>query len=132
MNSLSWLIYGAEVIPSIGNLAGVVGAISGLGWIALNGITAIARGHHNDMSRYYKGDPIKGVRREHGFVMPRLWILPVVVLAVATVIPSKQTIYMIAASEMGQKVYETPATQGLLGDLHAIVKKELAKMKEAK
>ena len=48
-----------------------------------------------------------------------------VVFAIAILIPSKETIYLIAGSEAGEYVVSTPEAQEIITDIHTIIKKQL-------
>lgn len=134
MNSLSWLIYLAEVIPQLGGYIFAVGLITGIGWLGLNFITTVARSFHNDEADLYRSsDPNgKGKRQNHGFVLPWLVAFPLVLMTLAMLVPTRQTLLLIAGSEMGQKVIENPGTQEILGDVKDIISKELKRIKDGK
>ena len=86
MNSLSWMIYAADVI---GGMSAILGLTGGLmifvfcGWIVFHAVDA--------------GDI--------GIPMPPkyLAVLGFAFVLIAVALPSRVTIYMIAASEIGQR-----------------------------
>ena len=59
-------------------------------------------------------------------------ILPILIVVsiINSFIPSKETIYMIAASQMGEKVYQQPGTQEVIGTLKDTVISELKKLQK--
>jgi protein-S-isoprenylcysteine O-methyltransferase Ste14 len=96
MNSLSWMIYAADVAQGLQVVLGilaVVGMVTFVGW-------SIAR------TPPY---PIE--------TSPPKWLVPtsIILLFLAAVIPSRNTVYMIAASEVASRS-ETLAKAGALAD----------------
>lgn len=95
MNDLSWMLYWADVLPS---LAGGVVFISFLGGVIslVCGIIAVSSAYDDepDVCRVLK----------HGF-----WLFPLfIVFALsANFVPSKDTFYAIAASEAGEELLKT-------------------------
>lgn len=125
MNSLSWLIYLSQVVPSAGvlfTLAGI-GSACAVGALVLFG--AINRDVYADSQQYEWGKQSydKGVAAHRTAL--RLLPLPIVVGFLAIATPSKETILLIAASEMGETVVKTPEAQEIFSDLKTILKKQL-------
>lgn len=115
MNNLSILIYLAEVV---GNLRGVLIAVAvisggGAGIVAL--ICALAE------DTTYPQPEIKGLWKSH---LRWLWLTGFAAM-LAAFTPSAPTIYMIAASEAGETIVQTPDAIEMMGDLKAIIKKRL-------
>lgn len=121
MNSLSWLIYFAGVTGGVKNLltffsfAGIAIGLAGL----IFGLIVTA---HDEKTI---GALLTGFGRT---------ALPLGILAglLQVAVPPPNTIYMIAASEMGEKVVTAPETRDMLDDLRAIVSKQLKKMRDDK
>lgn len=115
MNSLSWLIYLASLSGSasslfsfmafMGAVACVIGAILSVLWTDGGG---------------YNGDiKIKGYEemRARGKVLSRTGLMMLVGFgSVATVLPGKDTIYAIAASEIGERIITDETVKGLAAD----------------
>lgn len=115
MNNLSTLIYLAEILPNFGMLLGLLGfSLLGL-WL----IVVITTGFYNDMSDIYKR-PKKDYPKIKGYLIPITLLFTVSIL-----VPSKETIYLIAGSEAGEYVVSTPEAQEIITDIHAIIKKQL-------
>lgn len=112
MNSLSWMIYAAEVLGRLSE-AGVGVTIFG-GIFALVAVpgTLIAE-RDGDL------DPDLGRK------IRRFWVVPLVGFIVAILAPSQQAIYMIAASEAGETVISTPEAREVFNDLKTIIKGKL-------
>ena len=114
MNDLSWFLYLAEVIPNVGAAAGiyifVVGTFGSIGiviWFVLSNI-----------EDEIQTPPIK----------IHIIMLALVVL-VAIIIPSKETIYLIAGSEAGEAVVTSPEGQEIINDIRLIIKGQLSELK---
>jgi len=114
MNTLSWLIYAADVLGSVKGLLVAVAIIGGGGLSGVMLFMAI------DASAPYSDAEPGSWKKPLRFV----WI-PVLVGLVAALIPSQRTIYMIAASEAGEAVVTSPDAIEMMGDLKAIIKKRL-------
>jgi H+/Cl- antiporter ClcA len=112
MTGLSWLIYGAEVV---GNLQGLLVFVTIFGCVGV-GIASLAAGYNSDCGDGKRGDWKKSLKW--------LWV-PTVAAIVATIIPSQQAVYMIAASQFGEQVVTSPDAIEVMADLKAIIKKRL-------
>lgn len=92
MNSLSWFLYFADIIPSIGKFF-VTSSIIGAIFVALH---TLGIAIHNDC--YHN----------KALYLRKRWIVLVFVCGlIPTIIPSKNTLYAIAASELGQSAMES-------------------------
>jgi hypothetical protein len=94
MNDLSWLLYGADVLNNLGILFLIVGMLL----VILAGVFAGPVYTESDNPAWIK----------HG---KNTLIIGIAVLVVSMFMPSKQTMYMIAASEMGEEAIQTPEFQ---------------------
>lgn len=115
MNSLSWLIYAAELSNSISAACAFVvfAAVAGLGFNALG----CAMGYNADAWENFKIFWPKTIK----------YLLPLLIVSV--VLPSKTTIYAIAASEMGEKVINTPTAAKAMKALDAWLDRQIAEEK---
>jgi len=113
MNTLSWLLYVADAFESLGILLGITATIG----VVLVLFTAIITAFH-DVNNY--DGPNRGASR-----LKMLWI-PVLAGLIACAIPSSNTIYMIAASEAGSAVVNSPDGREMLDGVKAIIKKKIA------
>lgn len=97
MNDLSWLLYWAEVAPSLANN---VADLCTIGLVVCLFLTlAFFIAHSEDC------DPWLIRKLSFG---PRLIPVFVVILILSSLAPSKETFYMIALSEGGEEVLKTP------------------------
>ena len=114
MNTLSWLIYAAEVVGNIRVLLGISLAVC-----AALGVTFVICGLCEEEDRLVKRGSI-GVATAFAFG------------CVLSFVPGSQTIYMIAASQMGEKVITAPETKEVMGDLREVIAKQIKKLKDDK
>lgn len=124
MNTLSWLIYAAEIFDRLG----VALAAAGFGLI-LAGFAALAGGH--TVWTYFswqgkderdRGAATQASLRKWG---PRAVVLAAFLFLGAILLPSSRTLWLIAASEAGEAVVTSPDAVEMMGDLKAIIKKRL-------
>ncbi len=139
MNALSWLIYFADVFGKLSPLAFLLG--SGLlgGGILVLVIAMLARGDAMSNLRWTSLYPEAQSKARIDFweKVVREWPKKLigfgtVILTMASFLPNRNTIYMIAASEMGEKVVTAPETRELFNDLRAVVSQQLKKMRDDK
>lgn len=140
MNSLSWLIYAAEVLGRVSTSFFFIafGATFATGVLIFAGMMSRADAQDDASGRYgesYKAAALERVAFWDKFLgkwPKRAAAVAVVFGAVAIVAPSNSTIYMIAASEMGEKVVTTPEAKEMLGDLREVIAKQIKKLKDDK
>lgn len=112
MNTLSWLIYLANVVGNLREVLAVLaflgGFVGGIGLLFLWGLN---------------------FAEETGYrpIRPTIaWAsLVSVVLALSIITPSASTIYLIAASEAGEQVTSSPEALEIMGDIKAVINKRL-------
>lgn len=114
MNSLSWLIYVAGIVDAINGALGASVVVLVIVGILKNVYSA----HHND---FYDHKPKMAYTAKP-------FLIAVIIMLLSAPVPSKSTLYMIAASEMGERAVKSE----MAGDLAEIIKKEIKKMKDAK
>ena len=107
MSSLSWLLYFSYVIPSIGVFILIVGVLLLLASIIAAIICACI--HGDNSSEVYVGEP-KYDRGQAYFDQKKwkIWIktasVALFMMFLSTLVPSERTMYMIAASEIGETI----------------------------
>ena len=118
MNSLSWFLYLADVLPRAGFLVALLGFCLFALAFALppKGATMFGEGHDG---------PFQAIDR---LKVP--FILWLCFLVFAFLVPGKDTIYLIAASEAGEMVVNTPEAKEIMSDLKEILNIQLDKLKE--
>lgn len=134
MNSLSWLIYWADVLPSMANLICVISFIATIALLGMclvrffcaPSVIKIAK-YEEARASYEALEQKQGVRNPYpddfnvtrgdwdnvGFRKATTWApylvpLPLLLWAVSFLVPQKDTFYMIAASEAGESVLNSP------------------------
>jgi hypothetical protein len=121
MNTLSWLIYAADALVSIKTIFGTAAIILLISTVIILAAALIvgACGEADD------DDDARAFSR-HSFRYFRIG-LPIVIIAsfLYAMIPTANTIYMIAASEAGEQIVTSPGAVEMMGDLKAIIKKKL-------
>lgn len=126
MNSLSWFIYLAEVFHNLGTTAFI---FTGLGFFVsvglLIGTIAVTAAASTDKEAAdFKPTVV--------FMNKIWWPIWIVCILLANLLPKKDTMYMIAASEAGQMIVENKATQEVLGEVKDVIMSKLKQMKESK
>ena len=117
MNSLSWFLYLADVI---GNVQGVLVTLS----VILTMATfpwLICKLIGDDS--YNKKE--KEIAKAFSFVP---W-LALAAATLAAIIPSKETIYLIAGSEAGEAVVASETGQEILNDIKEVIQHQLSELK---
>lgn len=124
MNSLSWFLYLAEVLPSLARTVCALTAvfIAGLTLVSFFRTMAIAESSMGLSARKLEYKSIWG-----------FWgktVIPLLILGtLMKLIPSKETIYMIAGSEAGEAVVTSEAGQEILNDIKEVIQFQLSEMK---
>lgn len=118
MNSLSWLIYLAEVVDAFRVTFMVLTAVSVLGSVAL---VVVA------------GDQLF---EERAKTARKWWIRNImagfVLMTAAIILPSSRTFYMIAASEIGERAIASPEAKEMLGEIRATLMRQLKTLRDDK
>jgi len=122
MNSLSWFLYAADVIGSLNFFFGISGFVAGLAALALVVIGAIDRD-----CAYSEKEKEKGKRKQWSGV--KLAPVGAVFIFLACLLPSKQTMYMIAASEIGDRLSKTQAANEIATEANDILRGYLKKLR---
>ena len=117
MNSLSWLLYLADVI---GNLSGVFILLA----FIFGGCT-IFWGFAKACAIVDNDEGAGDFARAFAFT-PWLFVL---FLFLSAVTPSKDTIYLIAGSEAGEAVVTSEAGQEILTNIQDVIKYQIQKLK---
>lgn len=136
MNNLSILLYLAETLGSLGTamtVFGVVGLILVGGTLFASTIEMSAQSRYNNKNRetgeiMYDKDYLNA-KRWKDTALRWLW-LPVVLFFVSMLMPSRETIYMIAASEIGEEAIQTPEFAKMRKMLNQYLDEQLTEDKE--
>ena len=113
MNDLSWMIYAADVVSGAAGLAGALSFLSGATaavgvfvWCLLGASPAIYSWDDKDvrLAKIAAHDAIRSASTK--YTKPLL-ASALACAVIATILPGRDTIYAIAASEMGEKALST-------------------------
>lgn len=110
MNNLSWFIYLADVIPGLGGLLVFVTIVCVFGFFLHMFLVWVSE----------------------DLVKPNYNVLAIIIAIalLSCLIPSKETLYLIAGSETAEAVATTEVGQEVLNDIHEVIKVQLNNMKE--
>jgi len=129
MNELSWLIYAADVAGSLKTVS-TVGVVLGVASIA----TSIVVWQSNSDAQYIWSTDDKdkvlcsrATNRDAAIKAGRISAVVAIVSLVFTIIsPSSNTIYAIAASEMGEEIITSPTATKAVKALDAWLDRQIA------
>lgn len=113
MNNLSWFLYIAEVIPNLGRTFGLIGGIG----VAVFGFWG------------FMSFMMNGTEDEISSPSKSLLVVSVLLIIISTLIPSSQTLYLIAGSEAGEAVVASETGQEIMDDIHEAIKFQLKSLK---
>lgn len=116
MNSFSWFLYAADVSNT---LKGAFIPIIAFSMIAAVICTICGIFLHCEQYSYTKPEDIawwEEKRVSCARLAKLLWPVSVIVLLVLCLIPSRSTFYAIAASQVGERVAQNEAVQGIATD----------------
>jgi hypothetical protein len=117
MNDLTWFIYIVELVGRIPVAMALSGILLAFMWFILppKGCEMFGLDHYS---------PFMGFERVK--VAMYVWL---VFLAISFLIPSRETIYLMAGSEFGEVVVNTPEAKEILGDIHEVIRHQLNELK---
>lgn len=119
MNSLSWMVYLAQVSGSVGNMFVAFAVITGLFGVGM----IIARS-------------VEESEKENRFIIRMChWFIPLAFVFFAVcgnLTPTKETMYAIAASQVAETAYQSPAGQELSQEAFDTVKALLRQLRGQK
>jgi len=131
MNSLSWLIYAAELIPSLAALLSWVGFFSIIGFALYVIVGCII----NEDCYNSDSEAVKERKRDwwsEAKYLPSFKQVMFVscVFLVSVLLPSKETIYLVAGSEAGEAVVASEEGREILSDIQEIIDIQMNKLKQ--
>lgn len=116
MNNVSWFLYLSDLVQSLSIFFGIT-AFAGLvvfaGLLAYGGSKKDFERHGNDRWEY--GDKVQ--KKAFKFLP-----LVILVLFMAFILPSKETMYMIAASQVGEQIIQLEQVQDIGGEAGGLAK----------
>lgn len=112
MNNLSWFLYLADVLPSLAESTAVLSSLTTVVAIAGSALWVLAS----------EGEDPNWVKP-----LKILW-LTIPLFALAHLIPSQETIYLIAGSEAGEYVASSEVGQEILQNIRLILDHQLQQL----
>lgn len=124
--TLAFLVYLVSVITTIGSL--LVCAAGSI--FCMFGFLLMSAMFDDDISGHYGPEHPKVVKAQSRkqFLRNKLWI-PVALIILAVLVPTKTTIYTMIAAYAGEKIAETPQAQQIGNDAVDVLHELLAKAK---
>ena len=102
MNGLSWMLYLASVAGSVAGFLTFLAVISGFGTLISMVGSWVAKENNRE-------DVADGMRKWFRRLLPS-WLA---ISLLATIAPGRETMMLIAASEMGQRLVQSQLVQGI-------------------
>lgn len=117
MNNLSWFIYFAGIVDTISVWASFFASVGGIMYLAFMLFISGFVGGFDPKSKEH--DEVRGVRREISIIA-----LPIlaVCIPIALFVPSRQTLILIAGSELGERAVKSEAVQSVVNPGMDLVK----------
>ena len=126
MNNLSWFLYFADVLPNAAETSAPIGIIITVSTIVGIIVTAaIAGDAATSFDRERRADGQKRLKdKEYLWPLKFLWLgIPLIIIS--TLVPSRETIYLIAGSEAGQMAIESETGQALIDEIQLVIEHQL-------
>lgn len=124
MNNLSWLLYLADVLPNLANVAVIT--LTAVGCFGTIGIVAWFIDYADEKSR----NDAKGLPTTAPKPPIKTYILTLLISGFIFIFtPSKETIYLIAGSEAGEAVVTSNEGKEILNDIKEVIKHQLNNLK---
>lgn len=124
MNALSWFIYLASVV---GNLSVTLIAI-GIAFIAVSSVAVLVGSGIRDSHGTGTDEWQEGVDVQRKAIK-YLWV-PILFLFVSALVPDKETMYLIAGSEIGEMAVTSEEGKAIIKDIQEVIRAQLGKLKE--
>lgn len=118
MNELSIILYFADIAMNVMYTIFGFGLFFIFGFLVFNIFKAITIANHNHDNCYSMGDDRY---RKYGIVRMSWLVVGLIMIVISNFIPSKQTMYMIAASEIGESVILSPEMNDTMGKVKTVV-----------
>lgn len=117
MNTFSWFLYFVDISSGFRTMLWIAFACSLFAMVVVprKGVKAFTVEHDA---------PFQGTTR------PALWVLSTVLILLAISIPSKETLYMIGASEIGEQIVALEEVQALGGEVGGLASDTIALLRQ--
>jgi hypothetical protein len=118
MNNLSWFLYFADILPKAGGFAIFLAFVFGFGSILYTVAKGFANGGGEDAQAFVDVPVIK--YSVLAFIAS---------CSIALFTPSRDTMYLIAGSEAGEFVVNTPEAKAILSDIQEVIQLQIQGLK---
>jgi hypothetical protein len=126
MNSLSWLIYWAGAVDTFNGFGAFftfIGCVGLIAWLITNIIFAFVQNGLVD-------DDPKGYKLFRNIIAKSTFPFLIIGALIVTFVPSRQTIILIAASQVGEQIVNNPKVQGVIDPSVELLKSYMQKETE--
>lgn len=124
MNSLSWFLYSIDLFSNISILAQVAALALVICFVAMVIAGSVMRSDSYDSDAAVSGEKLhKAALRK---VLPTI----VIVSIVACLIPTKETMYMIGASQIGEQIVALEEVQSMGGEVGSLAKETVTLLRK--
>lgn len=121
MNQLSIILYFADVAINVMNTIFGIGLFFVIGFLLINFVEILKVAVHNDSYDVR----VDGNYLTYKMIWYKWLIIGFVMIVISNFIPTKQTMYMIAASEIGETVILSPEMSDTMGKVKTFVDLQL-------
>tara|TARA_R110000796_G_scaffold30122_7_gene80744 strand:+ start:1726 stop:2085 length:360 start_codon:yes stop_codon:yes gene_type:complete len=119
MNSLSILIYLAGILGNVSTLLILIGVVI----LAIYCVKVVNTQFYNEEAR------IRSISlKTFPPAIKSTWVA-IALFSVVALLPTKETLYLIAGSEAGEYVVNTPEAKEIMSDIQAIIKQQVVSYK---
>lgn len=127
MNSLSWFLYIVDISTGIANFSVFLAVVSGIIGVVMMIVGAVCRDDAYHSSNQEARTRL-GIRLQK---ISCLMVIPVVLFSLlAVLIPSKDALYMIGASQVGEQIVALEEVQEVGGEVGGLAKDAIALLRE--
>jgi len=130
MNNLSWFLYLADVVYQQLALLITVAICVPVGYLLIRIFSKLWADDLWPWDEKEVNDRKREERKKPFITTFKPFIFAAVVLLLVNLVPSKDTFYLIAASEAGEMVVNTPEANEIMSDLKEILSIQLDKLKQ--
>jgi hypothetical protein len=116
MNTLSQILYAADVLSSVSLALGLISCVLFIIMLIISGMSVFA---------WLEIDKVKAFPYKLNY----LWLVFILMATLSALIPTKNTMYAIAASEMGEDVFKSRVGQKSLAAVELWIDKQLEQPK---
>lgn len=126
MNSLSWIIYGAETVGKMGSAAGLLSIAFGVVALGALIVGSVIRGEAYGET---KEETVATGKKVQGYTMPLL-VTSLCMVGLTVFVPSTQALYLIGASQVGEQIIQLQEVQDIGGEAGALATDTIKLLRE--